>query len=444
MKIRRYEAKTWRWSREQTADEPLGRAVKDIVDTVRQTGDEAVLEYTSAFDGVNVHAAAGHPPLRVPSDVLRDAWVSLDRLVQDALVRAADRIRHFHELQRRGDISYTGKDGETLGMVWRPLRRVGVYAPGGRAAYPSTVLMNVIPAQVAGVDGIVLVSPPQRDTGWPHQYVMAAAYLLGVTEVYRMGGAQAVAALAYGTATIARVDKIVGPGNAYVAYAKRLVAGDVGIDSIAGPTEVFIVADESANPNYIAADMLAQAEHDTEAGAVCITTHPGLANAVEAALTEQLKDLPRQTIAEQSLEKWGAIVVAEDLAEAVQKVNEYAPEHVELMVKEPNRWFADIRTVGAAFLGSYTPESVGDYYAGTNHVLPTFGTARFSSGLGVDDFLRRLSFVEYNEGTLAAHAEDIVTLANAEGLHAHGRAVTIRNSESSGLVNWKERKGDAK
>jgi histidinol dehydrogenase len=425
MKVQRASAAAWRWKREQGMDKSLADVVARILQTVRTDGDIAVRTFTAQFDGV---AAADHPhfQLRVPHDALAEAWARLSPDLQGTLQRAADRIRHFHELQKRGDVEYIGEDGDRLGMTWRPLHRVGVYAPGGRAAYPSTVLMNVIPAQVAGVEEIVLVSPPQPDTGYPHQLVMAAAHLLGVQEVYRMGGAQSIAALAYGTESIRPVDKIVGPGNAYVAYAKRMVSGDVGIDSIAGPSEVFIVADASANPAYVAADMLAQAEHDPQAGAVCITTHAPLADAVEVALAEQLQQLPRREIAEKSLVAWGALVVADNLDQAVAVVNAAAPEHVELMVHDPNKWLKNIRTAGAVFLGPYTPESVGDYYAGTNHVLPTFGTARFASGLGVDDFVRRMSYVEYAKHTLQAHAKDICTLAHAEGLQAHARAVEIR------------------
>jgi histidinol dehydrogenase len=420
--VRRTSAAEWQWYREQTSDTAVAANVIEILNRVKADGDRAVLEYTAKFDRVDL-AGTG---LRVPQEQLERAYRSLSDDLKAALANAADRIRHFHALQRRGDIRYTGSDGEELGLVWRPLRRVGVYAPGGRAAYPSTVLMNVIPAQVAGVDEIVLVSPPQPETGWPHELVLAAAHLLGVEEVYRMGGAQAVAALAYGTETVAKVDKIVGPGNAYVAYAKRLVAGDVGTDSIAGPSEVFIVADDSANPDYVAADLLAQAEHDPEAGAVCISTHAPLLDAVEAALEVQLEQLPRREIARQSLTRWGALVLADDLQQAVDVVNRIAPEHVELMVRDPEVWLDRLRTPGAVFLGHHTPESVGDYYAGTNHVLPTFGTGRFSSGLGVDDFLRRMSYVKYDAATLAAHAADICALADAEGLDAHKRAVEIR------------------
>ncbi|GMA49664.1 histidinol dehydrogenase [Alicyclobacillus contaminans] len=431
MRLKRVPASEWQWQRTQGADTTRQDAVRAVIQAVRVEGDAAVRRFTAKYDGV---AGATNPDfsLRVSPDAMAAAYAALAPAIREALERAADRIRNFHALQKRSDITRTGTDGERLGLVWRPLQRVGVYAPGGRAAYPSTVLMNVIPAQVAGVPEIVLVSPPQSDTGLPHPLVLAAAHLLGVDEVYRMGGAQAVAALAYGTESIRKVDKIVGPGNAYVAHAKRWVSGDVGIDNIAGPSEVFIVADETANPAYVAADMLAQAEHDPDAGAVCVTTHEPLADALDKALAQQLAALPRRDVAAASLEAWGAVVVAKSMDEALAVVNRAAPEHVELLVAQPDRWLARVHTAGAVFLGSHTPEPVGDYYAGTNHVLPTFGTARFASGLGVDDFVRRMSWVEYTPAALRAHAADIRALAEAEGLQAHAAAVAIREQEEEG------------
>ncbi|MCL6637062.1 MAG: histidinol dehydrogenase [Alicyclobacillus sp.] len=427
MRLQRAEADNWRWQRSAAADAAAEATVREVLAAVRDGGDAALRRYTAHFDWPGAVDAAA--PLRVPAAVLARAWADLAPPLQAALQRARDRIRQFHELQRPQDGSLAGDDGEQTGWVWRPLRRVGVYAPGGRAAYPSTVLMNVIPAQVAGVDELVLVSPPQPDTGWPHPLVMAAAHLLGVQEVYRVGGAQAVAALAYGTESIRAVDKIAGPGNLYVALAKRLVMGDVGIDSVAGPSEVFIVADESASPRYVAADMLAQAEHDPQAGAVCVTTSPALADRVEAELAAQLAQLPRREIAEAALMRWGALVLARSVADAVAVVNRCAPEHVELLVDEPERWLPALRTAGAVFLGPYAPEPVGDYYAGPNHVLPTHGSARFASGLGVTDFLRRMTYVAYPLSALRAHAQDIVTLAEAEGLSGHARAVQVRMAE---------------
>lgn len=425
MEIRTVRAADWSWERTQGGQEDAWQVVTKVVSDIRQHGDEALRRYTAEFDGCADAQSPGFT-FRVPEREMKDAWHALPASLQEALSAAADRIRHFHDMQIHGNIELSGPDGERLGMTWRPLRRVGVYAPGGRAAYPSTVLMNVIPAQVAGVEDIVLVSPPQRDTGLPHSLVLAAAHLLGVREVYRMGGAQAIAALAYGTEEVRSVDKVTGPGNLYVALAKRAVMGDVGIDSIAGPSEVFIVADDRANPAYVAADMLAQAEHDPEAGSVCVTTSESLATAVRHALTSQLEHLPRREIAEQSLARWGAIVMVDSVDEAIRIVNDCAPEHVELLVEDAASWLGEIRSAGAVFLGDASPEPVGDYYAGTNHTLPTFGSARFASGLGVDDFVRRMTYVEYTHQTLKRHAAHIVELAEAEGLQAHARAVQIR------------------
>lgn len=425
MIVKTVQATAWSWHRTQGAQDEAWQVVSRVIRDVRTSGDDALRRYTVEFDGCE-DAQNVTFTFRVAEKELRQAWEQLPTSLQTALTAAAVRIRHFHELQSHGDIEMIGPDGERLGMTWRPLQRVGIYVPGGRAAYPSTVLMNVIPAQVAGVDEIALVTPPQGATGLPHSLVMAAAHMLGVKEVYRVGGAQAIAALAYGTEEIRCVDKVTGPGNLYVALAKRAVMGDVGIDSIAGPSEVFIVADARANPAYIAADMLAQAEHDPQAGAVCVTTSATLAAAVERELERQLVDLPRYEIARQSLAQWGAIVIADSLDQAIGLVNESAPEHVELMVADAATWMAKIRTAGAVFLGDASPEPVGDYYAGTNHTLPTFGSARFASGLGVDDFLRRMTYVEYTRETLQRHAAHIVQLAEAEGLQAHARAVQIR------------------
>jgi len=462
--LRRLDAALWDWKRTPDESPVAWDVTREIVADVRRDGDAAVRSYTAQHDGIEAAGATegigetgtGLWALQVPPHMLQDAWESLDGSLKAALEAAAARIRKFHEATRPGDVEICPSAGERLGLTRRALRRVGVYAPGGKAAYPSTVLMNVIPAQVAGVPQIALASPPQRDTGWPHPLVLAAAHFLGVAEVYRMGGAQAIAALAYGTQEVARVDKVVGPGNLYVALAKRAVMGDVGIDSIAGPSEVFIVADASANPAYIAADMLAQAEHDAEAGAVCVLVggvvagagaasgSPAaaavgmmaalrpFADAIEAALAEQLSTLPRREIAAAAIAKWGAIVFATGKTEACEIINHSAPEHVELLVADANSWLPQLHTVGAVFIGSHTPEPVGDYYAGTNHVLPTHGSARYASGLGVEDFMRRMSYVEYSAETLAAHAGHIVALAEAEGLAAHGRAVTIRTHAGRG------------
>ncbi|GEO25476.1 histidinol dehydrogenase [Alicyclobacillus acidoterrestris] len=427
MTVKIVEGTAFSWQRTASAAPDEARRVADIVADVRARGDAALRAWTVQLDGL-ASAAEDAFSLRVPVAALEAAYQATPAETLEALRAAADRIRTFHEAQWPEDFTLYGENGEQMGMVWRSLRRVGVYAPGGRGAYPSTVLMDVIPAQVAGVASIALCSPPGPD-GLPHRDVLAAAYLLGIDEVYRVGGAQAIAALAYGTESVERVDKIVGPGNLYVALAKRQVMGDVGIDSIAGPSEVFIVAGEEANPKFVAADMLAQAEHDTEAGAVCVSTSEKLLQAVQGELERQLADLPRFGIAKAALARWGALVHVDDLEQAMDLLNDVAPEHVELLLDDAAEWLPAISRAGAVFLGHDTPEPVGDYYAGSNHVLPTHGSARYASGLGVHDFLRRMSVVAYNRETLSLHAQHIVTLARAESLEAHARAVLIREEE---------------
>lgn len=426
MRLRVTHARDFRWSRGQEIDPSAWARTLEIVEDVRRRGDAAIAEWAAKLDGVTPSAASSDGPWRVPESAMQAAWDGLDEALRQALAAAAERIRAFHALQRPAEVQHVGPDGERLGLVWRPLRRVAVYAPGGRAVYPSTVLMNALPAQVAGVREIVLFSPPQRGSGLPHPLVLAAAHLCGIREVYAIGGAQAVAAAAYGTDTVRRCDKVVGPGNLYVALAKRAVMGDVGIDSIAGPSEVFVVADASADAEWIAADLLAQAEHDPEAGAVCVTTDPTLASRLEAALERQLGVLPRGEIAETALSRWGAVVVCRDLEEAIQVVNDSAPEHVELMVADPAPYLDRLDRAGAVFVGAWTPEPVGDYYAGPNHVLPTHGSARYASGLGVYDFLRRMTYAQYTPEALRRHADHVMTLAHAEGLDGHARAVAVR------------------
>ncbi|WP_407655265.1 histidinol dehydrogenase [Alicyclobacillus dauci] len=422
--MRIVELEEFEWQRTPSTALDAAVRVDEIIRDVRQRGDAALRHWTTTLDGV---ASANDEAFsfRVPTGELEAAYHALSTETREALQAAADRIRTFHEAQWPEDFTLYGDHGEQLGMVWRALRRVGVYAPGGRGAYPSTVLMDVIPAQVAGVRSIALMSPPGPD-GLPHQDVLAAAYLLGVDEVYRVGGAQAIAALAYGTPSIPKVDKIVGPGNLYVALSKKQVMGDVGIDSIAGPSEVFIVADENADARFVAADMLAQAEHDVEAGALCVSNSRALLQAVAVELEAQLATLPRREIAAEALNRWGALVKVDRLEDAIQLLNRVAPEHVEVLADEPERFLPDIQFAGAVFLGGYTPEPVGDYYAGSNHVLPTHGSARYASGLGVHDFLRRMSVVAYSADTLRAHTDHIVTLARAESLEAHARAVLVR------------------
>ncbi len=413
-----------RLARLEQRGERAGRAVETrdrrIVDDVRRRGDRALVEWTRRLDGVRRTPAA----LRVAADDLAAAFRDLPRVARGDLRLAASRIRAFHASQRERSWSVTDTAGARLGQRITPLERVGVYVPGGRAAYPSTVLMTVVPARVAGVDQVVAVSPvgPAGDV----PVVLAACHVAGVDALYRIGGAQAVAALAYGTATVPRVDKVVGPGNVYVATAKRLCYGQIDIDSIAGPSEVLVVADASADAGMIAADMLAQAEHDPMAASVCLASDRRLAARVVAALREQLEGLPRRATAERSLAAYGAVVVTRSLAEAVELANRVAPEHLELLVRDPARWLPALRHAGAIFVGPHTPEAFGDYLAGPNHVLPTGGTARWASPLGVYDFMKRTSVIEAAPRTLARLGPAIMRLAALEGLDAHGRAVARR------------------
>jgi histidinol dehydrogenase len=397
--------------------------VRRILRAVRRDGDRALLTFTRRFDGVALRPAS----LRVPADDLVAAYRDQPASVRHDLGLAARRIRAFHARQRERSWSFRDASGARLGQLIQPLDRVGVYVPGGRAAYPSTVLMTAVPARVAGVREVVAVSPT-GDGGHP-PVILAACHVAGVDALYRVGGAQAVAALAYGTATIPRVDKIVGPGNVYVATAKRLVYGQVDIDAIAGPSEVLIVADGSASPAVIAADMLAQAEHDPQAAAICVTADRRLAARVATALDEQLSTLARRALAERSLARYGAIVVTASLAEAIELANRLAPEHLELLVRTPYRWVPRIRHAGAVFVGPHTPEAFGDYLAGPNHVLPTGGTARFASPLGVYDFMKRTSLVEAGAGTLARLGPAVARLARLEGLDGHARSVDRRLAE---------------
>ncbi len=399
-------------------------AVRSIVREVRERGDEAVLAYTEAFDRVHFAEAS---ELRVTQSEIDAAYGKVEPSFIEAIRAAAVRIRAFHEKQQRLSWIDVQPDGTTLGQLVRPLRRVGLYVPGGKAAYPSSVLMNAIPALVAGVPEIVMVTPPATaGVAGVDPYILVAAAEAGVHEVYRVGGAQAVAALAYGTATIRPVDKIVGPGNIYVALAKREVYGAVDIDSIAGPSEIAVLADEGANAAYVAADMLSQAEHDEMAAAVLITPSRELAERVRAELAKQLAELPRREIAEASLARHGAIVLVRDLEEGVAVVNRLAPEHLELMLREPDEWLGRVENAGAIFLGDYSSEPVGDYFAGPNHVLPTNGTARFSSPLSVDDFVKKSSLIRYSREALRRDAATIAALARHEGLEGHARAVEIR------------------
>ena len=393
--------------------------VDAIIEQVRQQGDAALMELTERFDGVRPD------PLRIPADELAAAWQATPADLQAALQLAHRRIVDFHQRQKPADLSVTGVHGERLGRRWRPVERAGLYVPGGRASYPSTVLMNAVPARVAGVQRLVMVTPPGPD-GRVNQTVLAAAHLAGIEEIYRVGGAQAIAALAYGTASIPRVDVITGPGNLYVTLAKKAVYGRVSIDSLAGPSEVLVIADHSANPEHVAADLLAQAEHDPLAAAILLTTSPELAAAVPAAIEAQLAGHPRAAITRQALNDWGLIVVCDSLDQAARLSDRFAPEHLELQVDRPEPLAEQINHAGAIFLGAWTPEAVGDYLAGPNHTLPTSGTARFAGALCVETFLRHTSLIQFNRQALEATGAAVGTLADSEGLHSHAESVRRR------------------
>lgn len=394
-------------------------AVKSIIEEVRQKGDAALFAFTEKFDGVALS------DLKVTEAETQAAYQELDQETADIIREAAANIRSFHEKQKRESWMTYKEDGTMLGQKITPLDAAGVYVPGGTAAYPSSVLMNVIPAQAAGVKRIVLVSPPNKEGTLPAG-VLVAAKELGVEEIYKAGGAQAVAALAYGTETIRPVDKITGPGNIYVALAKREVFGDVAIDMIAGPSEIVVLADKTAVPGEVAADLLSQAEHDALASSVLVTDSMELAEAVSSEVKKQLETLPRREIASASIENYGCIYVADSLDEAVAAVNELAPEHLEILTENPMELVGSIRHAGAIFLGRYSSEPVGDYFAGPNHVLPTNGTARFSSPLSVDDFIKKTSIISYSEKAFAQSAEKIAAFARLEGLEAHARAIEER------------------
>lgn len=403
----------------ETDIEGKRQAVLEIINRVREQGDQALIELTKKFDKVELKQ------IKVSEDELSKDYFTTDSSFVSALEEAADKIRVFHEKQKKESWFITQEDGTILGQKITPMDRVGIYVPGGTAAYPSSVLMNAIPAQVAGVNEIVMVTPPNQN-GEIHPNVLLAAKILNVKEIYKIGGAQAIAALAYGTDTIKPVDKIVGPGNIYVALAKREVFGQVGIDMIAGPSEIAVVADEKANPVYIAADLLSQAEHDQLASSVLITNSGYLAKKVQEEVEKQLKSLPRQEIAAASIDHYGGIIVVESLDKAFDQVNILAPEHLEIMVEKPFDWLAKVKHAGAIFLGEYSSEPVGDYFAGPNHVLPTSGTARFSSPLNIDDFVKKSSIISYSKQALLANGKKIITIAEREGLDAHARAIQVR------------------
>ncbi|WP_107728252.1 histidinol dehydrogenase [Desmospora activa] len=405
--------------REETGSPEEERMVREVIRHVQHKGDTALAAYTRRFDKVEVTETL------VSAVEMEDAYQQVEPAFINALQTAAAKIRAYHERQKRTSWMETETDGTVLGQLVLPLERVGVYVPGGRAAYPSTVLMTVIPAQVAGVEEVVITTPPQAD-GKIDATTLVAAREAGVERIFKVGGAQAIAALAFGTETIPRVDKICGPGNRYVTLAKRLVYGQVDIDMIAGPSEIVVIADDSADAAWVAADLLSQAEHDPMASAVLLTPSQTLAAAVTRELISQCERLPRREIAAQSLREHGAIAITVDVAEAVATANRLAPEHLQLMVEDPWSWVGQVRHAGALFLGHWSPEALGDYVAGPSHVLPTNGTARFSSPLGVDDFTKKTSLIAASRDMIQRDGQTVVTLAEAEGLSAHAASIRVR------------------
>ena len=405
--------------RGEEKDKLVDARVAEILEQVRTRGDVAVEEYTLRFDGA----------LPAKRELNREEMAELSKDCDPefvaALERAAQNIRDFHQRQAQQSWLTTREDGVLMGQRVRGLHRVGIYVPGGTAAYPSSVLMNAIPAKIAQVGEIIMATPPQKD-GRPNPNIMAAALIAGVDRIFLMGGAQAAAALAYGTETVPRVDKIVGPGNIYVATAKKQLYGIVDIDMIAGPSEILVLADETANPVYLAADLLSQAEHDVLASAIPLTSSLSLAQQVAEELERQTAQLERRQIMEKSLQNYGAILVCDTMREAVAFANSLAPEHLEICCENPIEYLGCIDNAGSVFLGNYSPEPLGDYYAGANHVLPTGGTARFFSPLSVDSFLKKSSFIYYTRQALAAAGPDVMTLAKAEGLTAHANSIKVR------------------
>jgi len=399
--------------------------VAGIVEAVRAGGDESLIHYTRELDRVSLTPAE----LRLDAGFLEETASRAEPRAVEAFRKAIGNVRAFHERQRETDWQMAGCSGAVTGLRILPIASAGLYVPGGSAAYPSSVIMNAVPAQVAGVRRIAVTTPPNTFERAPA--VAAVILEMGITEVYRVGGAQAIAALAFGTETIPRVDKIVGPGNIYVAIAKKLVYGAAGIDSIAGPTEVIVLADETADPRFIAADLLAQAEHDELASAICVTTSPELAREVSGEVERQIASLERREIARASIDRYGAIFVAESLEAGCELINLIAPEHLELMTSDDDRAASLIENAGAIFFGAWSSEPVGDYLAGPNHVLPTVGTARFSSPLGVYDFLKRQSVIRYTREAIEEAAGDIAAMADSEGLTAHKRAVLIRKEDET-------------
>lgn len=406
-------------SRSTAPDPAVVNAVTDILENVRQNGDAAVRAYTEKFDGKCPET------FEVDADTIADALENAEPAFVDALLNAIENIADFHNRQKEQGFVNTRDDGVMLGQRLRGLARVGLYVPGGTAAYPSSVLMNAIPAKIAGVGELIMVTPPGKD-GKPNPDILVAASLCGVDRVFLMGGAQAVAALAYGTESIPRVDKIVGPGNIYVATAKRLLYGVVDIDMVAGPSEILVMADDSADPKFVAADLMSQAEHDVLASSILVTTSDRIAKETCAEIERQLQYLSRAEIIRKSLADYGAILICDSNAQAVALANEIAPEHLEVLMENPLEYIGKLDNAGSVFLGAYASEPLGDYYAGPNHVLPTSGTARFFSPLSVYSFVKRSSYIYYTEEALRCAKDDILCIANKEGLTAHANAVAVR------------------
>lgn len=400
-------------------DPKILEIVTSIINGVKEGGDEAVREYTSRFDGSVPKKTV------IEKDELQQYLDLVDDDFKAAITRAQENIFRFHQRQAQQSWLTTEQNGVIMGQRIRGLHRVGIYVPGGTAAYPSSVLMNAVPAKIAGVKEIIMVTPPGAE-GNPNPYIMAAAAVAGVDKVFLCGGAQAIAALAYGTEKIPKVDKIVGPGNIFVATAKRLLYGVVDIDMVAGPSEILIVADKSAKPAFLAADLMSQAEHDQMASAILLTTSETVARATVKEIERQIKFLERQEIIERSLQDYGEIIVCEDMQQAIKFANELAPEHLEMCVEEPLKYIGMLDNAGSVFLGHWSPEPLGDYYAGPNHVLPTSGTARFFSPLSVDSFIKKSSFIYYTEEELKKAKDDIITLAETEGLTAHANSIKVR------------------
>lgn len=414
-----YEFIEYLKKRAQNSDKNVIPTVQEIIDNVRENGDAAVKEYTVKFDG------KAPEKTEISAGDISSLIEKCDAGYLETVKKAAANIADFHKRQLQQSWLTTKNNGVIMGQRVRGLKRVGIYVPGGTAAYPSSVLMNAVPAKIAGVEEIIMVTPPQKD-GTPNPNIIAAAKIAGVDRVFLMGGAQAVAALAYGTETVPKVDKIVGPGNIFVATAKKLLYGTVDIDMIAGPSEILIVADKTANPKFLAADLMSQAEHDKLASAILLTDSAQIAEQTKAELEIQMQKLERREIIESSLDNFGAIIVCSDMAQAVDFANELAPEHLEVCCENPMEYVGKLDNAGSVFLGNYSPEPLGDYFAGPNHVLPTSGTARFFSPLSVDSFIKKSSFIYYTGEALKADAQDVIRFADTEGLTAHANSIKVR------------------